>query len=197
MNEADPRVKRTRKLLQDAFMALMAEKSFHAISVQDIAERATVNRATFYAHFEDKYALLDQVVGEWFQKMLNSRVSAASPFTLSNLHLLIVTVFEGLAGFHAHCKPTYRDLDSRIETKVQQELHKFLMGWLGQLSPGEAEQRATRETVATVMSWAIFGVGVKWSRGAKTVSADEMARQVLDLLTGGLERVVKMPSQAR
>ena len=57
VNEADPRVKRTRKLLQDALLELLAEKSFDAITVQDIAERSTINRATFYAHFVDKYDL--------------------------------------------------------------------------------------------------------------------------------------------
>lgn len=53
----DPRVKRTRKLLQQAFLELFQEKGFAAISIQDITERATANRATFYAHFQDNYAL--------------------------------------------------------------------------------------------------------------------------------------------
>ncbi len=57
VNANDPRVKRTRQLLLQAFMALLEEKQhIYSISVQDIAERATVNRATFYAHFEDKYS---------------------------------------------------------------------------------------------------------------------------------------------
>ena len=49
----DPRVTRTRKLLLDAFVSLQAEKAFDDITVQDIATRATVNRATVYAHFVD------------------------------------------------------------------------------------------------------------------------------------------------
>ena len=52
----DPRVKRTRGLLLKSFGDLLAEKSFDAITVQDIAERSTINRATFYAHYVDKYA---------------------------------------------------------------------------------------------------------------------------------------------
>jgi AcrR family transcriptional regulator len=51
----DPRVRRTRQLLQDALLALLAEKRFEAITVQDITERATLNHATFYAHFADKW----------------------------------------------------------------------------------------------------------------------------------------------
>lgn len=59
VNPNDPRVKRTRQLLMQAFMELLKEKKdISSISVQDIAERATLNRATFYAHFEDKYAFL-------------------------------------------------------------------------------------------------------------------------------------------
>ena len=49
----DPRVKRTRTLLEQAFMDLIQEEGFQGVTVQDIAERAGVNRATFYAHFAD------------------------------------------------------------------------------------------------------------------------------------------------
>ncbi|RJP51863.1 MAG: TetR family transcriptional regulator [Anaerolineaceae bacterium] len=55
----DPRVKRTRQLLEEAFSELIQEKDFQSISIQDITVRAGINRATFYAHFPDKYALLD------------------------------------------------------------------------------------------------------------------------------------------
>jgi AcrR family transcriptional regulator len=44
---SDPRVKRTRQLLLQAFRELMEEKGFSAMSTQDITARATVNRGTF------------------------------------------------------------------------------------------------------------------------------------------------------
>jgi AcrR family transcriptional regulator len=53
----DRRVQRTRKLLQDALFALILEKGYEAITVQDIIDRANVGRATFYAHFMDKQQL--------------------------------------------------------------------------------------------------------------------------------------------
>lgn len=199
MNEADPRVKRTRKLLQDAFMELLAEKSFHAISVQDIAERATLNRATFYAHFEDKYALMDYLVGDLFHQALRRRLADGAPFTLGNLHLLVVTVCEFLGQFHGHCAPAGRDLDPRIEAKVQREMHAFLLGWLAHVpmadpSLGDASL-TTRETAAAVMSWAIFGAGIQWSRGDRALLADEWARQVVAVIAGGVMRIVRLPSE--
>jgi AcrR family transcriptional regulator len=56
----DLRVRRTRKLLKSALIELTIEKGFAAVTVQDIADRAMVNRATFYRHCLDKYDLLDQ-----------------------------------------------------------------------------------------------------------------------------------------
>ncbi len=69
----DPRVKRTRNLILEAFNALLAEKGFESISVQDVTDRAQINRATFYAHFPDKYALLDYTITQWFRREIEKR----------------------------------------------------------------------------------------------------------------------------
>ena len=60
----DPRVHRTRKLIQQAFMELTVEKGFAALTVLDITERAMMNRSTFYRHYLDKYDLLEQYMDE-------------------------------------------------------------------------------------------------------------------------------------
>ena len=52
----DPRIRRTRQALQGALRELMQTKSIEEISVQDITDLADVNRATFYDHYNDKFA---------------------------------------------------------------------------------------------------------------------------------------------
>jgi AcrR family transcriptional regulator len=69
----DPRIRRTRKLLQGALGTLMETKSFDEISVQDITEAATVNRATFYDHYTDKFALMEALVAGGFHEFLYER----------------------------------------------------------------------------------------------------------------------------
>src|ERR1700691_5173356 len=69
----DPRIRRTRQLLQQALGKLLATKEFENISVQDIAEAATVNRATFYDHYTDKFSLLECMVGSRFGELLAAR----------------------------------------------------------------------------------------------------------------------------
>jgi len=54
----DRRVSRTRTALYDAIVALMREKPYAEIGVQEIVERANVGRSTFYAHFRSKDELL-------------------------------------------------------------------------------------------------------------------------------------------
>ena len=56
--KTDRRIRRTRALLQEAIIALILEKPYHKITVQEILDRADVGRSTFYAHYADKDALL-------------------------------------------------------------------------------------------------------------------------------------------
>jgi AcrR family transcriptional regulator len=66
----DPRVKRTRELLVRAFDQLLQEKGHSGLTVQEITERAAINRATFYAHFRDQHELFDYVISEAFRDEL-------------------------------------------------------------------------------------------------------------------------------
>src|SRR5258708_14623601 len=50
----DLRIRRTRSLLSNALVALMQEKSIDKITVQEVLDRATVGRSTFYLHYRDK-----------------------------------------------------------------------------------------------------------------------------------------------
>ena len=62
MCRMDRRVARTRHQLEQAILALVAERGLDAVTVADLVERAEVNRSTFYQHYEDKHALLADAV---------------------------------------------------------------------------------------------------------------------------------------
>ncbi len=65
----DARVRRTRDALGDALVALMQEKSFETITVQDVLDRAKVGRSTFYSHYSDKDDLLMSDADEFFESV--------------------------------------------------------------------------------------------------------------------------------
>jgi AcrR family transcriptional regulator len=162
--------------------------------VQDIAERAALNRATFYAHFEDKFALADYMIRDLFHEALSARLAPRAPFSVHNLGLLVSTVADLLGGLHGHCAPAHHELQPAVEATIQEELCAYLLAWLQQAAPAEGTQNIPRETVASVMSWAIFGVGVEWGRGTRTQFADDWVRQVLEVLVSGIARVVSIPT---
>ena len=186
MNENDPRVKRTRQLLKQALTDLLREKGFAAITVQDICGRATLNRATFYAHYVDKYDLIDHIMREDLEQALAKTVLLDSAVTTSSMRRLCRTVFEYLAQVQDHCKPSDQQFDPLFDRAVQAVLQTFLLRWLRPLPHAALPGRASRETVAMVMSWAIFGAGAQWSRGERAQSADELAAQVVAILTNGV-----------
>jgi len=77
-SRTDPRIRRTRRALIDALLALAEEQDFTAITISDIARRADVNRKTFYLHYADKEALLAEAFDTLFANLVSaSRVSMA------------------------------------------------------------------------------------------------------------------------
>ncbi len=119
-----PCVQHTRNRLQQAMIELTAEKTFNNITVQDIAERADMNRATFYAHFEDKYVLLGYTVRKTFQDELEKRLPATPRLTSTNLRLFAVTVMDFMRKFIGRCYPSpYNTRYVYIAVQVRQHIN--------------------------------------------------------------------------
>jgi AcrR family transcriptional regulator len=179
INRDDPRVKRTRQLLQQAFISLMTERRFRDITVQEIADRATVNRATFYAHFEDKFDLLDSAIHVRFEQELAARMPNMSAWSTDHLRLLIIIVFECVAMTNQDYKLPDRDFAPYRERAIQEETYAILLGWMRQPGFPSAPAGVTPETLAMVWSWAIFGAATQRSRSERSAPLEDLARQVM------------------
>lgn len=69
MRKTDPRVIRTRRMLHDALVALILERGYDTISIQDITDRAGLRRATFYLHYRDKEELMFEILREFYEAL--------------------------------------------------------------------------------------------------------------------------------
>jgi AcrR family transcriptional regulator len=93
----DPRIVRSKSALKKVLLELLSKKSFHSISITDIVKTAGYNRGTFYANYETKEALLDDVILQLTQDLfLSFRASYKTEQTLrlDKLQADSVNIFE-------------------------------------------------------------------------------------------------------
>lgn len=179
----DPRVRRTRKLLEDSLRALMAERHYNEISVGEITERATVNRATFYAHFDDKRALAASLLRGDLEAALMSSLHREAELNAENLGTFATTVFEFMARILGACPKRSDDFAPSVGPTLQETIQTFLRNWLD-LDPSAARAfpGASKDAVATMLGWSLYGAAFRWSHLHHRAPADEAAREIVALL---------------
>jgi AcrR family transcriptional regulator len=129
-DQADRRVRRTKKLLRDALVSLVLQRGWDAVSVKEVCEHADVGRSTFYAHFVDKEDLLLSGFDDLHRSLLEQRSTRSTPLAFA----------EALV---AHARENVR-------------LYRALLG----RKSGQAVQRRFRDTVARVIELEFEELGV-------------------------------------
>jgi AcrR family transcriptional regulator len=167
----DPRVVRTRQLLQTALEKLLKKKAFEQISVQDITEAATLNRATFYDHYSDKTALLECIVASRFMALLDKRGIRFAGGCPSALKAIVLAVCDYLSGM--------RHLEPHMESAIVAVLRKVV---LDGLQEHPATNGIPAEMRAAIASGAIYGAAKEWAQAKRRCSAEQNADTVMTLL---------------
>ena len=213
----DPRIRRTRQLLQGALRTLMQTKSFEEIAVQDITEAATVNRATFYDHYTDKYALLEAMVAGGFHMLLHERNVSYDGTCPSALSALILATCDYLAETHTSSAVCERQnaFEPLSEAAITTAIRRVIMGGMpkagstpGSRPDSELDYRADSQTdsgaafssgpspemIATAVSWAIYGAVKEWFNSPSHAPAEEIVPLVLRLVLPILQPTGSLPT---
>ncbi|NMM51660.1 TetR/AcrR family transcriptional regulator [Paenibacillus aquistagni] len=187
----DPRVIRTRRLLQDAFITLMEERDLEQITVQDIVDRATIKRATFYLHFKDKHELLNCIVDQVL-KELNSVVNVKwemmieSKFTSDKPHPLFVGIFHHIAEhYHLYRAMLVTNRVPCFTAGLSAVLHEFVTYGINHTEPDDQNLTAKREVIIKFVESAILEVIIWWVEQQMPYDEIDMAEQILNLSLKG------------
>jgi len=138
----------------------MRSRSFEKISVQDIAEAATVNRATFYDHYVDKFALLDGLVSARFDALLLRRGIAFDGSCAGPFSAMILAVCDYLASLPRPASAERPEAQSYLEAAVVGVVRRELLAGMSCESCGETPT----PMIAAAASWAIYGAAKEWLR---------------------------------
>jgi len=186
----DPRIRRTRQLLQQALDKLLETKEFDEISIQDIAAAATVNRATFYDHYADKFQLLGCMVGCRFQELITERRVQFGGSCSAELRAIVLAVCDYVSRIQEkNCK---QQLEPHMESAIISAVREILISGLKE----HLREGAIRpEIIAASASWAIYGAAKEWAETPNRCSSEEIANTATMLIApvlriSGSEKVV-------
>jgi AcrR family transcriptional regulator len=177
----DPRIRRTRQLLQTALRDLLQAKNLDELSVQDITDAATVNRATFYDHYNDKFALFEALVEASFHKLLNERNVQFNGSCISGLSAIVLAVCDFLTQIRSNPAACARhnSFEPLLESAITGSIKRVLLQGLKDRKEPSAPPA---EMLATAVGWAIYGAVKSWFYGVNRVSAEEIAPQIVALI---------------
>ena len=192
----DPRIRRTRQLLQNALRTLLVKKGFDELSVQDIADAATVNRATFYDHYTDKFALMEAIVATEFHQLLHERNVKFDADNASAGASLVLAVCDFLTGPCANAEPAggRNAVEPLLDAAVTNAIRRVLSAGLAQ-RPLTSD--VSSEMIAATASGAIYGAVKEWSRTKHRPTAETIVPTVLKLVEPIFAPACAQPARER
>ena len=167
----DPRILRSRRMLMEAVLRLLDRKEFDDISVQEIADEATLNRATFYLHYADKNALLQAMTAARFRDLIARR-----GLSFTDCEGALRAIALGVCDYLAETtgcpsQLTKMPLEGSIIPVVE-----------GIFREGAAHHPAQPGVdpalLGTTAAWAIFGAARRWLQTPNRIPAEEMAAKI-------------------
>jgi AcrR family transcriptional regulator len=183
----DRRIMRSRQALIEAFQGLLEEKEFSEISIYQISQRADLNRGTFYAHFSDKYELLELVIRDQFREYLDNELGHSSRRNQRNdLKSIIQVVINYFQESRCAIRPN-APLAYIVERALHHELEAILVRWLLQNSDMDNQKISmSPEMVASMMAWSIFGATSQLCSSKPIADPEELAAQVEMVIIHGV-----------
>jgi AcrR family transcriptional regulator len=187
----DRRVQRTRQMLQQALFALLEERGYDALTVQDIAERANIGRATFYTHYADK----EQLLFSTWKNLADDLSARIEPFSPSELLVErkthSVVLFQHVAD-HRHL---YRVLLSeRGVAVIVARLRAYLIESAKRKVIAPLLPEATRPELADLLAshaaGSLIGLVIWWLDHDLPYSPEEMGRLFWQLVVPGAAQVL-------
>lgn len=177
--QIDPRILRTRNLIMEAFIELSMQMDFKDITIKDITTSATVNRATFYNHFYDKYDLLEKVLSESVMREVIQEVSTHEVINEDSIKSILLSIIRFQTSLSNQCHRSYKAFTPQIETHFKNVLHAFFSKWAHKQWPNQ--NNTDIEVFSVALSWALYGVAMHGMQNQQT-EPEKYLQQLMPLI---------------
>lgn len=189
----DPRVRRTRQLLRDALIQLMDRKSYAQITIQDITNLATLNRKTFYLHYETKdhllYATTDEILGELFG---DAKEASAINHSIDDLQRYIAKrIFEYVIKYKEFFRVMF---ERKASINFTRYMKRYITTFYEQKFSRLDDDKlfVHKEVIASYIGSAYVGVIYWWLDNDMPYTPEKMTEQMIELNSKGPIQIIRM-----
>ncbi|MBO0476334.1 TetR/AcrR family transcriptional regulator [Vagococcus sp. DIV0080] len=190
MKKKDIRVIRTKKMIIESFLQLVSQKGYEAVTIQDIANEAMINRATFYAHFKDKPDLYDYIMEFAIENLIHILdASQLNNDQLVNLHSIektltrVFTMIKEQQGFFIIL--TEGSSSEIFRKKISHVLTDMYQDTFSKLKITENDIEVPMSFIIEYMTSIFMGTVHWWVTTDSDFSPSHMARLVIKLVGNG------------
>lgn len=190
MKKVDLRVKRTHKMIIEAFIRLVEERGYDDLTVQEIADEAMINRATFYAHFKNKQDLYDSI----FHSTMNVFVSVLDPdqivkgnrLKLKQVEFVLTNIYQQIKENKVFFITILESSDDqRLRKQIQAILEVQYAHIFSRLKITENDLEVPIDFIIEYITSIFFATLHWWITVDTTMDANSLAKLVIKLVGNG------------
>ena len=182
-DQPDLRIRRTQKMLRQAFIKLVTDQGFDGISVQMLADEAMINRATFYRHYEDLYDLAEKI----YASLAAEYVASIQEIIFDKPEDATKKLFEHIAeyaDFYQSMLATMPRFHGWVRKNIEDEFRAMFF----QMGFKEEGLALPLDVAVRYMAHAQIGLVEWWLETGQQATVDDMARYLTQLhLIGGIQ----------
>lgn len=166
----------TQKAIKETFIQLLEEHPLSEITVKDIVETCGINRNSFYYHFQDLPALLEEIIKEEADAVIEKYASVDS----------IVDCFDALTEFSSRRKRAimhiYRSVNRDVfERHLMHISEYFVRSYVNTALAEEALPKDTKKAIVSYYKCVCFGLVIDWLNNGMQEEHAQMIRKIFRL----------------
>ncbi|MBO1199015.1 TetR/AcrR family transcriptional regulator [Staphylococcus simiae] len=191
----DRRIRKSQQAIQDAFLELLESTSFEQVSVQQIAQLADVNRSTFYAHYLDKYDLLEKMEDESIAEIASYTTSESKNYEADFSEELIKNVMEKVIKHIDDHMDFYRISIENIgkESKLVDKLYNQIYNHLNHYKNESVsdDQKIPFDYFISYVSGAGLSMIQHWIKDPHRVDRETLVQTFYTIVSQGPAKIIR------
>lgn len=181
----DLRVARTREAIRSAFTDMICEMDYEQITIKELAERARVNRKTFYLHYDSLDDLLGEMQNEMSDRFMQMIKDLKPPYDMDKITRAFFLSMEesGKFGERLACSGNYQYINHRMVSAIMRDTWKD--------ENEKAQDPYLQNIVMAYVSQSTLAIYRQWVADKKRIPLDDIIRITITLVCNGLDALLE------